>query len=329
MAKFKELQLGQQVRLVSSTHTDSKHGYIANPMLEVGAVGTITDLRTSDKVVRLDGNIYVYHRKDLEIVAEDVSEPVRTEPVRTEPVTTAKDVPVGTKVRIRDFRNNTYERSNMDRVYPQEMYETIGKVGVVNRFRAIAGVHVEFNDGSSWSYCYDFVEPVVEQPVLTTESGTSKVDASTPVGTKVRVLRDQEDGYYKAGAVGTLGRHDGDDQPRIDFLADFWYVKYDNLEIVPQDTPDTVCKPEFEPEPVAPKELTLEDFVVTRVRVLSTGAKGTVIGHTRSGSVGVQHDVDVPGTRHRCAPQLGKAEGAVGRCWWYSPSELEIITEEV
>lgn len=241
MAKFKELQLGQQVRLVSSTHTNSKYGYAEDRMLEVGAVGTITDLRTTDKAIRLNGDIYVYHRKDLEIVSEDVSE-----------------------------------------------------------------------------------------PVLTTESSTSKVDASTPVGTKVRVLQASEDDFYGAGAVGTLGRHDGDDRPRIDFLDDYWYVRYDNLEIVPQDTPDTVCKPELEPEPVAaPKELTLQDFVVTRVRVKGTGAKGTVIGHTRSGSVGVQHDVDVQGYFHRCAPQLGKAVGADNRCDWYIPSELEIITEEV
>lgn len=324
MAKFKELQVGQKVRLVSSEYTDSKHGYFPERMLEVGAVGTITDLRTTDKAVRLDGNPYVYHRKDLEIISEDVSEPIRTEPV-----TTAKDVPVGTKVRVRDFRNNTYERSNMDRVYPQEMDATIGEVGVVTRFRAIAGVHVEFNDGSSWSYCYDFVEPVAEQPVLTTEPSTSKVDASTPIGTKVRVLRDQEYGYYKAGAVGTLGRHDGDDKPRIDFIDDFWYPHYNNLEIVPQDTPDTVCKPE--PEPVAaPKELTIKDFVVTRVRVLSTGAKGTVIGHTKRGSVGVQHDVgSTPSWLHECALALGDAQGAEARCFWYTPSELEIITEEV
>lgn len=323
MAKFKELQLGQQVRLVSSTHTDSKHGYIANLMLEVGAVGTITDLRTTDKAIHLNGDTYVYHRKDLEIVSEDVSESVRTDPV-----TTAKDVPVGTKVRIRDFRNNTYERSSSTRVYPPCMDKTIGMVGVVTAQQD--GVWVEFENNQVWSYCYDFVEPVVEHPVLTTESSTSKVDASTPVGTKVRVLHDQEDGYYKAGAVGTLGRHDGDSRPRVDFMDNFWYPYYDNLEIVPQDTPDTVCKPEFEPEPVAaPKELTLEDFVVTRVRVKSTGYKGTVIGHTHSGFVGVQHDVDVPGTRHRCAPQLGKAEGASGRCYWYEPNELEIINEEV
>ena len=322
MAKFKELQVGQQVRLVSSKHTDSKYGYFSERMLEVGAVGKITSFNNAAKAVRLDGAELLYHRKDLEILTEDVSEPARTEPV-----TTAKDVPVGTKVRIRDFRNNTYERSYGTRIYPLEMDKTIGTVGVVTEVSD--GVYVEFDGGSAWFYCYDFVEPVVEQPVLTTESSTSKVDASTPVGTKVRVLRDQEHGYYKAGAVGTLGRHDGDDRPRIDFLDDYWYPNYNNLEIVPQDTPDTVCKPELEPEPVAPKELTLEDFVVTRVRVLSTGAKGTVIGHTRSGSVGVQHDIDVPGTRHRCAPQLGKAEGASGRCYWYEPNQLEIITEEV
>ena len=319
MAKFKELQVGQKVRLVSSKHTDSEHGYIPQPMLEVGEVGTITDLRTADKGVRLNSKDFVYHRKDLEIITEDVSEPVRTEPV-----TTAKDVPVGTKVRVRDFNDPKFNKSP-DRLYHLHMESSIGKVYTVQHVHS-RGVLLS----NGWNYCFDVVEPVAEQPVLTTESSTSKVDASTPVGTKVRVLRDQADGYYKAGAVGTLRRHDGDDKPRVDFLDGFWYPHYDNLEIVPQDTPDTVCEPELEPEPVPePKELTLEDFVVTRVRVRSTGYKGTVIGHTRSGSVGVQHDVDVPGTRHRCAPQLGKAEGAVGRCWWYSPSELEIINEEV
>lgn len=242
MAKFKELQVGQQVRLVSTKHTDSQYGYAEDRMLEVGAVGTITDLRTTDKAVRLDGNPYVYHRKDLEIVAE----------------------------------------------------------------------------------------PVAEQPVLTTESSTSKVDASTPVGTKVRVLQGSEGGVYGAGAVGTLGRHDADDYPRIDFLDDYWYPHYDNLEIVPQDTPDTVCKPELEPAPVAPKELTLEDFVVTRVRVLSTGVKGTVIGHLNGGSIAVQHDV---GSKkvwlHECSVELGNAQGAKDRCYWYSVAELEIINEGV
>src|SRR5690606_14422641 len=130
-------------------------------------------------------------------------------------------VPVGTKVRIRDFRNNTYERSYGTRIYPPEMDKTIGTVGVVTEVSD--GVYVKFEGGSAWFYCYDFVEPVAEQPVITTESSTSKVDASTPVGTKVRVLRDQEDGYYKAGAVGTLGRHDGDSKPRVDFIDDFWY----------------------------------------------------------------------------------------------------------
>lgn len=323
MAKFNELQVGQQVRVLDVVKSSADLGAV--PPKTVGTVGTITEVNSRyKKWVRLD-NDWCYKAKDLEIVVEDAPKPVRTEPV-----TTAKDVPVGTKVRIRDFRNNTYERSNVYRVYPQEMDETIGKVGVVTRFRVTAGVRVEFNDGSSWSYCCDFVEPVLEQPVLTTESSTLKVDASTPIGTKVRVLHDQEDGYYKAGAVGTLGRHDGDDKPRVDFVDDFWYPHYDNLEIVPQDTPDTVCKPELEPEPVPePKELTLEDFVFTRVRVKSTGAKGTVIGHTHSRTVGVQHDIDTHGTYHRCAPQLGKAEGAQDRCWWYSPSELEIITEEV
>lgn len=174
-------------------------------------------------------------------------------------------------------------------------------------------------------------EPVVEQPVLTTESNTSKVDASTPIGTKVRVLRDQEDGYYKAGAVGTLGWHDGDDRPRIDFLDDYWYPNYANLEIVPQDTPDTVCKPELEPEPVAaPKELTLEDFVFTRVRVKEGGAKGTVIGHTPTGGIGVQHDVgSTQGWKHECSAILGDAQGAEARCYWYGVEELEIINEEV
>lgn len=327
MAKFKELQLGQKVRVLGVVKSSADLGAV--PESTIGDVATITQINDRlKKWVRLD-NSWAYKARDLEIVSEDAPKPVRTEPV-----TTAKDVPVGTKVRIRDFRNNTYERSNVNRVYPQEMDETIGKVGVVTRFRVTAGVRVEFNDGSSWSYCCDFVEPVIEQPVLTTESSTSKVDASTPVGTKVRVLEDSVDGYYSAGAVGTLGRHDGDDSPRIDFLDDYWFVRYDNLEIVPQDTPDTVCKPELEPEPVVtPKELTLADFVVTRVRVLSTGAKGTVIGHTRSGSVGVQHDV---GTEykgclgfHACAPQLGDAVGADKRCYWYTPSELEIITEEV
>lgn len=327
MAKFKELRVGQQVRLVSSKHTDAAHGYFPQPMLEVGAVGTITVLRTSDKSVRLDGEPYVYHRKDLEIVAEGAPEPERTEPV-----TTAKDVPVGTKVRIRDFRNNTYERSSVDRVYPQEMDETIGKVGVVTRFRSVAGVHVEFEDGASWSYCYDFLEPVAEQPVLTTESDTSKVDANTPLGTKVRVTKAHPDiPNYTVGAVGTLGRHDGDDNPRIDFLDDFWYPHYDNLEIVPQDTPATVCKLELEPEPVvAPKELTLEDFVVTRVRVKDTGDKGIVIGHSRGGSVAVQHDIgSTRGWSHECSVALGNAQGAKDRCYWYGVEELEIITEEV
>lgn len=243
MAKFKELQLGQKVRVLGVAKSSTDLGAV--PESTIGDVATITQINDRPKKwVRLD-NSWAYKARDLEIVSEDVS------------------------------------------------------------------------------------EPVAEQPVLTTESSTSKVDASTPIGTKVRVLRDQEDGYYNAGAVGTLGRHAGDDKPRVDFVDDFWYPHYDNLEIVPQDTPDTVCKPELEPEPVTPKELTLEDFVVTRVRVKSTGSKGTVIGHTHSRTVGVQHDIDTHGTYHRCAPQLGKAEGAVGRCWWYSPSELEIITEEV
>lgn len=326
MAKFKELQVGQKVRVLGVVKSSADLGTV--PESTIGDVATITDINTHlKKWVRLD-NSWAYKAKDLEIVVEDAPKPVRTEPV-----TTAQDVPVGTKVRIRDFRNNTYERSYESRVYPPEMDGTIGQVGVVTEDLTGTGVYVQFADTSAWAYCYNFVEPVVEQPVLTTESSTSKVDASTPVGTKVRVLRDQEDGYYKAGAVGTLGRHDGDDKPRVDFVDDFWYPHYDNLEIVPQDTPDTVCKPELEPEPVAPKELTLEDFVVTRVRVKGAGAKGTVIGHTRSGYVGVQHDVgsEYKGILgfHRCAPQLGKAEGAADRCYWYAPSELEIITEEV
>lgn len=323
MAKFKELQLGQQVRLVSSKHTDAAHGYMSKLMLEVGAVGTITDLHTTNKAVRLDGQIYVYHHKDLEIVAE-----VAPESVRTEPVTTAKDVPVGTKVRIRDFRNNTYERSYSSRIYPTKMDKTIGTVGVVTMVDD--GVHVAFEDGLGWFYCYDFVEPVVEQPVLTTESSTLKVDASTPIGTKVRVLQGERYGCYKAGAVGTLSCHAGDNFPRVDFLDDYWFAHYDNLEIVSQDTPCTVCGTDLEFEPVSePKELTLADFVVTRVRVKDTGAKGTVIGHTDTDYVGVQHDVDVKGTFHRCSPQLGEAEGATGRCYWYLPDDLEIITEEV
>lgn len=100
MAKFKELQVGQQVRLVSSKHTDSEHGYIANPMLTVGAVGTIIGLRTTDKAIRLDGNPYVYHRKDLEIVSEDVSEPIRTEPVIPKELT-LEDF-VFTRVRVKE-----------------------------------------------------------------------------------------------------------------------------------------------------------------------------------------------------------------------------------
>lgn len=323
MAKFKELQLGQKVRLVSTNHTDTNWSYSSSSMAKVGSINEVTMLTSKGQPVRLNGDLWSYHHKDLEIVSQ-----ATPEPVRTEPVTTAKDVPVGTKVRVRDFRNNTYERSSCTRIYPHEMDKTIGAVGVVTE--VADGVYVKFEGGSAWYYCYDFVEPVVEQPVLTTESSTSKVDASTPIGTKVRVLHDQEDGYYKAGAVGTLGRHDGDSRPRVDFMDNFWYPYYDNLEIVPQDTPDTVSKPELEPEPVAaPKELTIEDFVVTRVRVKATGAKGTVIGHTRSGSVGVQHDVDTKGIYHRCSPQLGKAEGAADRCWWYEPGQLEIITEEV
>lgn len=210
---------------------------------------------------------------------------------------------------------------------------TIGTVATITDINTYLKKWVRLDN--SWAYKAQDLEivseDVSEQPVLTTESSTSKVDASTPIGTKVRVLGVSEDAYYSAGAVGTLGRHDGDSRPRVDFLDDFWYPYYDNLEIVPQDTPDTVCKPELEPEPVPePKELTLEDFVVTRVRVKSTGANGTVIGHTHSRTVGVgvQHDIDTHGTYHRCAPQLGKAEGAQDRCWWYSPSELEIITEE-
>lgn len=322
MAKFKELQLGQKVRVLGVVKSSADLGVV--PESTIGDVATITQINDHlKKWVRLD-NSWAYKARDLEIVSEDVSETVRTEPV-----TPAKDVPLGTKVRIRDFCNNTYERSYTSRVYPPDMDGTIGQVGVVTEDLKGTGVYVQFADTSAWSYCYNFVEPVTEQPVLTTESSTSKVDASTPIGTKVRVLRDQEDGYYKAGAVGTLGRHDGDDQPRIDFLDDYWYVRYDNLEIVPQDTPDTVCEPELEPEPVAPKELTLEDFVFTRVRVKSTGAKGTVIGHTRK-SVGVQHDVgSVEGWLHECSVQLGNAQGAKDRCYWYGVEELEIITEEV
>lgn len=317
MAKFKELQVGQEVRLVSSNHTESKYGYFTEPMLEVGAVGTITDLRTTDKAVRLDGNPYIYHRKDLEIISEDVSEPVRTEPV-----TTAKDVPVGTKVRVRDFNDPKFNKSP-DRLYHKHMESSIGKVYTVQH---VLSCGVLLSNG--WHYCFDVVEPVVEQPVLTTESSTSKVDASTPIGTKVRVLHDQEDGYYKAGAVGTLGRHDGDSRPRVDFLDDFWYPYYVNLEIVPQDTPDTVAKPELEPEPVAaPKEPTLTDFVVTRVRVKSTGAKGTVIGVT-DGVIVVQHDEDKPRSYHN-GSRGNVARGRDNACYWYTPSELEIITEEV
>ena len=317
MAKFKELQLGQKVRVLGVAKSSADLGTV--PESTIGDVATITDINTYlKKWVRLD-NSWAYKAKDLEIVVEDAPKPVRTEPV-----TTAKDVPVGTKVRVRDFKDAKFIKSP-DRLYHPHMESSIGEVYTV-RHVCSDGVLLS----NYWHYCFDVVEPVLEQPVLTTESSTSKVDASTPVGTKVRVLRDQEDDYYKAGAVGTLGRHDGDDRPRIDFLDDYWYPNYNNLEIVPQDTPDTVCKPELEPEPVeAPTELTLKDFVVTRVRVKSTGYKGTVIGHTRSESVGVQHDIDVPGTRHQCASQLGKAEGASGRCYWYEPNELEIIAEEV
>lgn len=317
MAKFKELQLGQKVRVLDVSKSSADLGSV--PSSTMGDVATITQINAQlKKWVRLD-NGWCYKAKDLEIISEDVSETVRTEPV-----TTAKDVPVGTKVRVRDFKDAKFIKSP-DRLYHPYMESSIGEVYTVQHVHS-CGVLLS----NGWNYCFDVVEPVVEQPVITTESSTSKVDASTPVGTKVRVLRDQEDGYYKAGAVGTLGRHDGDDRPRIDFLDDYWYPNYGNLEIIPQDTPDTVCKPELEPEPVAaPKELTLQDFVVTRVRVKSTGAKGTVIGF---GSISDQPCVQYDQSQvhlHSGPTIRGGYTGAEKRCYIHNIDELEIITEEV
>lgn len=160
---------------------------------------------------------------------------------------------------------------------------------------------------------------------VTPEPVSTEVGAYTPVGTKVRLVVDHAHKVSK-GAVGVLVRHDGDEQPQVDFKDDFWYPEYFKLEVVPDDTEVTVCHPKAhieEPKPeVKLQSIKDGNFPVTRVRVKETGAEGVVIGRGRSTStIGVLHDEPKDSLHNG----NGHVKGAAKRTWFYPEHTLEVI----
>lgn len=229
------------------------------------------------------------------------------------------DTPNGTKVRTLVSSDGFYE---------------VGAVGVLQHDGSQSPA-VKFSD-DYWYANFNELEIVPDTTDITVcnpstvvvvppEPVSTEVGAYTPVGTKVRLIVDHDRKVYK-GAVGVLVRHDGDEQPRVDFKDNYWYPSYSKLEVVSDDTEVTVCHPEThveEPKPeVKPQSIKDGNFPVTRVRVKESGAEGVVIGRGVSGtSIAVLHDEPKDSLHNG----NGHVKGADKRTWFYPEYKLEVI----
>jgi len=214
------------------------------------------------------------------------------------------------------------------------MRESVGGVFEVTKLSRQPSTtlgQVQLSDGLWYSpkglEVVEVVEPTVTAEPTGDEHGTF-VTTETPVGTRVRYIsRVERD--FEVGTEFILGRHAGDDYPRVDYTdkADYEYISYSHLRVVTTaqsggsiQTPPT-APTEPAPEPVVH---TTEDFKYTRVRVKGIGAEGVVVGRSERGSVAVLHDEtsDSYHAGNYCAKDF---VGVANRIRYYQASALDII----
>ena len=321
MAKFKSLNIGDTVRIVSLTDTEDRCG-IDSPMLEsIGGVFKITGLGRQygtdlGRVQLSDG--WWYSPKGLEVV-EVVEPPVTvvTGDEHGEFVTT--ETPVGTRVRY---------ISRVERDF--EDFE-IGTEFILGRHDGDDYPRVDYTDKAD----YEYISYSHLRVVTTAQSGDEQgvfVTADTPVGTTVVYIGGDEGTFTPEGVPLELVRHDDDSRPRINIVgssdpSDFYYPDYKYLRVHSGGSIPTTTTTPTEPTP-EPVVHTTEDFKYTRVRAKDTGAEGVVVGCSVGGStegnVAVLHD-ETTDNYHDGIRFKKDFVGVPNRIWYYLPTELDII----
>lgn len=306
MAKFKSLNIGDTVRVVSLADTEDRCGFDKDMRDTVGDVSEITALgrqyMTDLGRVKL-ANGWWYSPKGLEVVegtGDDKGEFV------------TPDTPVGTRVVYVGRATRSFE---------------VGTVFTLTRHDGDNHPRVDYEDKEDWEYIHYDDLRVCKDSV--DASDDVRVTADTPVGTTVVYIGGDDGTHAPIGVPLELKRHDGDDRPLVEVigstdLSDYYYPDYKYLRVHVDGTDSTSEPTEPTPEPVESKpELTNADFKYTRVRVKDTGAEGVVVGRSESGRIAVLHDA-TSGYHGGTLFAVGFV-GVPDRIYYYQATELDII----
>lgn len=313
MAKFKSLNIGDTVRVVSLADTDARCGVPTVLNETIGVTFEVTALSRQPSTtlgqVQLS-NGWWYSPKGLEVV--EVVEPTVTAPTgdkQGEFVT--PETPVGTRVLYVGGTDHDFE---------------VGTEFILGRHDGDDYPRVDYTDKVDYEYIR-YSNLRVSKAQLGDDQGVF-VTADTPVGTTVVYIGDATGSLAPKGVPLELARHDGDSRPRVEVIGstaahDYYYPDYKYLRVhTGCSIPITSTAPtEPTPEPVV---CTTEDFKYTRVRVKDSGAEGVVVGRSTRGNVAVLHD-ETSGSYHAGTYCAKDFVGVPDRIRYYTSESLEII----
>lgn len=308
MAKFKSLNIGDTVRVVSLADTEDRCGVTSTMRESVGDVFEVTKLSrhpstTLGQVQLSDG--WWYSPKGLEIV-EVVEPTVTEEPTGDEHGTfVTTETPLGTRVRYISRVKRDFE---------------VGTEFILGRHDGDDYPRVDYTDKDDYEYIsYSHLR------VSKAQLGDEQVTADTPMGTTVVYIGGDVSTFAPEGVPLELARHDGDSRPLVEVIGstdkyDYFYPDYKYLRVhTGGSIPTTPTTPT--PEPVVH---TTEDFKYTRVRAKDTGAEGVVVGRSVGGNIAVLHD-ETHYNYHAGNYSAKDFVGVANRIRYYQASALDSI----